>query len=198
MLDDKKDIVILGCGGHAKSVCDTLLALSKQYKIAGFVGRERDVGFSYCGISMIGTDENLQDIYDRGIKYAVLGIGFLGHGELRNHLVKELYKLGFCFPVIVDPSAVVSRTAEIGEGTFVGKRVTINAGARIGRYCILNSCSLVEHDCQIGDFTHVAVSVCICGGVIIGRECLVGANATIIQNMNIADHCIVPAGDVIR
>lgn len=198
MVDNqRKKVVILGCGGHAKSVCDTLLNFPEQCEIVGFVNRTRDKEFEYGGIRVIGTDEDLQQIYDSGIHYAVLGIGFLGHGNLRNSLVKKLEKKGFSFPAIIDPTAVVSKSVKIGEGTFIGKAAVVNAGALIGRYCIINSCSLIEHDCRIGDFTHIAVSACVCGGVTVGKECLVGANATIIQGLNLADHSILPAGNVL-
>lgn len=197
-MERKKKIIILGCGGHAKSVCDTLLAFPEKYEIAGFVDRAENMDFSYEGIKTIGTDQDLQKIYNQGIHCAVLGIGFLGKNDVRKRLAIKLRNIGFSFPIIADSTAIVARSAEIGEGTFIGKGVVVNANAHIGQYCIINSCSLIEHDCHIGDFTHIAVSACICGGVDIGRECLVGANATIIQGMTIADYDIIPAGVVIR
>ena len=187
----QKKIIIIGCGGHARSVCDTLSILPEQYEI-------ENKNFVYEGIKTIGIDDDLQQIYDLGIHKAVLGIGFLGHGSLRNDLIAKLHNIGFSFPTIVDPTAIVSKSVKIGEGTFIGKNAVVNANARIGRYCIINSCSLVEHDCRIGDFTHIAVAACVCGGVTVGKECLVGANATIIQGLSVADHSIVPAGNVIR
>ncbi len=193
-----KKIIILGCGGHAKSVCDTLLALPEEYEVMGFVDRAENLDFSYGKVKAIGTDADLQKLYDHGIHYAALGIGFLGKDDLRSYLVEKLQKVGFLFPVIVDPTASVAESAVIGEGTFIGKRAVVNADAHIGRYCIINSCSLIEHDCHIGDFTHVAGSACLCGGVNVGRECLVGANATIIQGMTVLDHNVIPAGIVIR
>lgn len=194
----QKKIIIIGCGGHARSVCDTLSMLPEQYEIAGFIDRVENKNFVYEGIKTIGIDDDLQQIYDSGIHQAVLGIGFLGHGNLRNDLIAKLHNIGFSFPTVIDSTAIVSKSAKIGEGTFVGKNAVVNANAWIGRYCIINSCSLVEHDCRVGDFTHVAVAACVCGGVTVGKECLVGANATIIQGLNLADHSIIPAGNVIR
>lgn len=193
-----KKIIILGCGGHAKSVCDTLLTLSKEYEIVGFVDRTENLDFTYGDVKVIGTDRNLQEIYDQGIRCAVLGIGFLGKDNLRERLAVTLKNIGFHFPAIVDPTAIVAGSAEVGEGTFIGKMAVVNADARIGQYCIINSCSLIEHDCYIGDFTHIAVSSCICGGVNVGKACLVGANSTIIQGMKVADHDIIPAGAIVR
>lgn len=196
--DKRKKVIILGCGGHAKSVCDTMLNLSERYEIAGFVDRTQNKNFVYEGIKIIGIDDDLQQIYDSGIHGAVLGIGFLGHGNLRNDIIAKLYKIGFSFPTVIDPTAIVSKSVKIGEGTFIGKNAVVNSDAWIGRYCIINSCSLIEHDCRIGDFTHVAVAACVCGGVTIGKGCFVGANATIIQGLNIVDYSVIPAGNVVR
>lgn len=195
--DQKKKIIILGSGGHAKSVCDTLLALSEEYEVMGIVDRVKDENFTYENIRIIGTDDDLQQIYDSGIRHAIVGIGFLGQGHLRNDLVKRLHKIGFSFPVIIDPTAMVSKSADVGEGTFIGKKSVVSARTRIGKYCIINSCSLVEHDCQVGDFTHIAISACICGGVTIGEECLVGANATILQGKVIGLRAVIGAGAVV-
>lgn len=195
---EKKKIIILGAGGHAKSVCDTLLALKEEYQIEGFVDGKKGDGYIYAGISVIGSDDNLEQFYDSGIHYAIVGVGFLGKGHLRNELTKKLKRIGFFLPIIIDPTAIVSESVKVGEGTFVGKRAVVNAGVRIGKHCILNSCSLIEHDCSISDYTHIAVSACVCGGASIGKECLIGANATIIQGVQIADHTVIPAGSVVR
>lgn len=92
--DKRKEVIILGCGGHTRSICDTLPDLSEQYEITGFVGRIEDKGVAYEGIQVIGTDDDLQQIYISGIHQAVLGIGFLGHGNLRNDLMIKLDKIG--------------------------------------------------------------------------------------------------------
>ncbi|MCM1213727.1 MAG: acetyltransferase [Lachnospiraceae bacterium] len=191
-------IIILGCGGHAKSVCDTLLALPEEYEVAGFVDRMENSSFSYEKIRAIGTDDDIQKLFDQGIHYAILGVGFLGTDDVRKRLVEKLQKVGFLFPTIIDPTVTMAKSAVIGEGTFIGKNAVVNADAHIGKHCIINSCSLIEHDCNIGDFTHIAVSACICGGVNVGKECLVGANATVIQEMTIPDYHVIPAGMVLR
>ena len=46
----------------------------------------------------------------------------------------------------------------LGSGTSVGHGVIVNAGARVGDYCILSN-SLIEHDAVIGDYCHVSTGV---------------------------------------
>lgn len=190
-------IIIMGCGGHAKCVCDTVLALHK-YEIAGFVdagdGETREV---YHGIRCIGTDEDLENLYQAGICCAAIGIGFMGQSVVRDKIYGRLKQIGFELPVLVDPSANVADTARLGDAVFIGKHAIVNADAIIGTAAILNTASLVEHDCSVGSFSHIAVGGCLCGGAKVGEHCLIGANATVIQERSVADYATIGAGSVV-
>lgn len=107
-------------------------------------------------------------------------------------------KIGYKFPVIIDPSAIVSKDSIIEEGTFIGKNVVINTNSHIGKLCIINTKSVVEHDCIVNDYSHIAVGAVLCGEVNIGKSVLIGANATIIQCRTVEDKKIIPAGSVVR
>lgn len=188
-----EDILIVGFGGHAKSVADCIEHLGK-YRIVGYTDfEEHSSKYKY-----LGTDDELQSLFDNGVSNAVVGVGYLGKGELRCKLYNKLKRIGFELPIIVDPSAIVSETATIGEGTFVGKNAVINAEASVGKMAIINTMALVEHECVIGDYAHVAVATVLCGQVKVGEASFIGANATVIQCMEIADHIIVPAGVTVR
>lgn len=189
-------IVLLGCGGHAKSVADSILQKS-SYEIAGFVKSAGEKDFAYRGIGVIGVDDDLQKLYDAGIHHAFICIGYLGHGDVRSRLYDKLKKIGYTLPVIIDPSAVLAGDARIGEGTFVGKGAIINANASIGKMAIINTAAVVEHDCVIGDFSHVAAAGVVCGNVSIGANAFLGANATVLQCLRIGANVLVGAGAVV-
>lgn len=189
-------IIILGKGGHASSVVDAIENEGK-YEIVGYIVNEIDE-IEDKKYSIIGRDEDLIKIYQNGIHNAAIGIGFLGKGVLRNKLYQTLKEIGYSLPIISDPTAVISKKANIQEGTFVGKGAIVNAGAEIGKMCIINTGAIVEHDCRIGEFSHIAVGAVLCGEVNVGKNTLVGANATVIQGRTVGDRCIVPAGKVIR
>lgn len=188
-----ENIILVGYGGHAKSVVDCIKR-QKKYNIIGYT----DIKDNKCEYKYCGTDDMLTPLYKSGIKNAVICIGYLGKGILRERLYHILKEIGYNLPVIVDPTAIVSESARIHEGTFIGKNSVINAEASIGCCCIINTGAIVEHECQIGDFTHISVGSVLCGQVNVGKACLVGANATIIQCISIADRTVVPAGEVVR
>lgn len=188
-----EDIILIGYGGHAKSVADCI-ERQNRYRIIGYTDLEkRKSKYKY-----LGTDDVLKDFFNRGIQNVVICQGYLGKGNVREALYDNVKKIGFNLPVISDPSSIISDTAIIGEGTFIGKRAIVNAEAIIGKMCIINTNALIEHECIIHDFSHIAVSATLCGQVEIGRRGFIGANATVIQCRKIEDNTIIPAGVTFR
>lgn len=189
-----EDIILLGFGGHAKSVIDTIEKQNK-YQIVGFTDKSRDK--VYKKYQTIGTDDDLEKIFQKGVKNAFITIGYLGDSAIRKQLFYRLKEIGYHIPVIVDDTAVIATDARIGEGTYVGKNAVINSDASVGKMCIVNTGAIVEHDCVVGDFSHVAVGAVVCGMSKVGAETLIGANATVIQCMDVGNQSKVGAGAIV-
>lgn len=189
-------IILIGAGGHAKTIIDTL-EQQGRYEIAGFVDRERTELEIYHSYKVIGCDSDLKTLYQKGIHTAVVCIGFMGKSKVRNRLYCELKKIGFMLPVITDSSAVVACDAKIGEGTYIGRNAVVNADAKIGKMCIINTAAIIEHECEVGDFTHIAVGAVLCGQAAVGENTMIGANATIIQGVSVEKECIVGASSLV-
>jgi sugar O-acyltransferase, sialic acid O-acetyltransferase neuD family len=187
------EIILIGYGGHAKSVADTI-ERGLNYKIAGYVDREK-VSSKY---EYLGNDNHLEEIFHSGIKNAAICIGYLGKNRIRERMYVALKSMGFCLPKIIDPTAIISNSVIISEGSFIGKHSIINVDSQIGKCCIINSGAIVEHECIIHDFAHVAVGAVLCGQVVVGKGAFIGANGTVIQCRTISDYEVVPAGEVVR
>lgn len=186
-----KNIILVGFGGHAKSVAD-VVERQKLYKIVGYTDfKEQNSIYNY-----LGTDDNLEKIYNEGVEYAVLCIGFLGKGDLRERLYSKLKSIGYSLPIIIDPSAIISKNVTIEEGTFIGKGAIINSEAKIGKCCIINTGSIIEHESVVGDYSHISVGTVVCGQAHIGKRVFAGANSTIIQCTEVNDNEIIPAGKI--
>lgn len=192
-----EDIILLGLGGHAHSVVDSI-EKSGKYDIVGFLDIEEMQGKRFRDYQVLGTDDAMQKYFNSGIKNAFVTIGFMGQGSIRNCLYAQLKNIGYILPNIIDSTAVVSENAELEDGIFIGKCAVVNADARIGKMCIVNTGAIVEHDCVVGEFSHVAVGSVLCGGVSVGEQTLIGANATVIQEKKIGNRCIIGAGTTIR
>lgn len=196
MGDNMKKIILLGCGGHAKSIVDVIESKG-IYKIVGFIGKDEDKSFIYRDYKVIGSDQDLDFIYGSGVANAFVSIGFMGEGKIRNNLYEQIKHIGFNIPSIIDDTAVISADAIIGEGTFVGKNAVVNSDSVVGKMSIINTAAIVEHDCNVGDFSHISVSTVLCGNVCVGSNSFIGANSTIIQGKKLGNNVIVGAGSTV-
>lgn len=187
-----ENIVIIGGGGHAISLMDSIVG-KKEYNIIGYT----DFSPSNNYHKYLGTDKVLMSLFQQGTKYAAVGVGYLRQTNIRDKIYGMLKQIGYILPTIIDKSAVIAQDTIIGEGTFIGKGVVVNADTKIGCMCIINTHATVEHGNMIGDFVHVSVGASLCGNVTVEDHCLIGANSTIIQGIRIGCNTIIGAGSVV-
>lgn len=190
------EIILIGAGGHCKSVIDSILS-KNNYKIIGIADCKDKLGVEICGYAVNYTDDDLEQIYKNGIKNAFICIGGIGDFKLRKKLYGKVKAIGFEFPIICDDSAVVSQFSSIGEGVFIGKRCVINSDVVVGPMAILNTGCIIEHDCQIGDYSFISVGVNLSGNVMVGNETHLGTGANVVQGVKIGSNSIIGAGSVV-
>ena len=185
-------LLLIGCGGHARSLIELIESTSK-WQIHGLVGLPEEVGSCVLGYPVIGCDDNLPALRQK-CSTAVLALGQLPDSAPRVRLAKYLQQLGFYLPVLISPYAVVSRHATIGLGTTVGHGAIVNAGAVVGSYCILNSRALLEHDVQVGNHCHISTGVLLNGGVSVGSGSFIGSGTMIREGLHFPPYTVIGAG----
>jgi len=191
-----KKIVLVGAGGHALSVIDSIQS-NKEYEIVGITELGYVVGEKVLGYEILGNDSILKSVFDSGVKYAFITVGSIGNTSLREKLYRMLKSNGFILPAIIDKSSNIGSDVSLGEGIYVGKNSAVNAKSTIGDMAIINTSALIEHSCCIDKFTHIGPGAVICGDVKIGAFTHVGANSTVIQGINIGDHSLIGAGSIV-
>jgi UDP-perosamine 4-acetyltransferase len=191
----KKKLILIGGGGHCKVVISILKKL-KIFEIVGIVDNYK-VESSIEGIKIIGIDNDLEDFFKRGIKNALITVGSIKNNSKRYKLFTLAKKIGYKFPIIVSPDAIVDSSVSIGEGTVIMPGSIINIDSSIGENCIINTGAIIEHDCKIGDHCHIAPGVHISGAVNIGELSFMGIGATIIQGITIGKNVTIGAGSVV-
>lgn len=192
---NKKEIVVIGSGGHASSVID-VLQLLKEWNIHGVVSVDLKQSETFHGFKVLGDDTVFGELIHN--KYCfVIAVGQILSSSTRVKIFNQLIKQGATLPIIISPDAYVSQNVTIGIGTMIFHRVLINANVRIGSNCIINNTSLIEHDTNIGSHTHVSTGVIINGNVSIGDHCFIGSGSVIANNIRICDEVIIGAGAVV-
>ena len=169
-------ILLVGGGGHCKSVIDVLEQEGK-YKIAGIIDKKELIGQEVLGYKVIGSDDDLEELFLK-YKYALVTIGQIKSNTLRVKLFTILKKIGYELPVVVSPLAYVSKYAKVEEGTVVHHHALVNANATVGVNSIVNTKALIEHDATIEEHCHISTATVINGGVVVKTNSFVGSNTT--------------------
>lgn len=167
-----------------------------EFRVAGIVDSAAKLGQHLLGYPFIGTDEDLPALYNQ-TKYFLICVGHIKSAAGRIGIFERLKSMGAELPVVISPTAYVSRHARIGEGTVVMHRATVNAGAETGPNCILNTGCLLEHDATVGAHSHISTNAVLNGGVHVGTGSFVGSNSVVIQGVRLGDYATVGAGAVV-
>lgn len=172
----KEEILIIGAGGHALSCVDVIESEAK-FSIAGFVDNETNkTGLCY---ELLGNDDELKSLRKK-YKFAFLAIGQIKSANPRIRLFEKLKSLDFIMPTIISPRAYISKYAQIDtEASIIMHNVLVNAGARVGKACILNTNSLLEHGCIVEDFSHISTCAVVNGDCVVKRASFLGSNTNL-------------------
>ena len=114
----------------------------------------------------------------------------IGDNKIRK---KEAEAIGGPFAVLIHPSALISESATIGEGSIIMAGVVIQPNAHIGKHVIVNTGATLDHHVIVHDFAHIAPGAHLCGAVHIGEGTLVGVGVGIAPNTTIPAWSIVKA-----
>jgi sugar O-acyltransferase (sialic acid O-acetyltransferase NeuD family) len=178
-----KKIILIGGGGHCKSVID-VIEQENKFNIAGIIDKPNFLGSKILGYKVIGSDIDLKKL-SKQYKYALITVGQIRSSKIRKKLFNLVNKTGFNLPNIISPFAYVSKHSFIGRGSIVMHNAIVNANSSIGDNCIINSNALIEHDCKISEHCHISTNATINGNVKIQSESFIGSNATIKQSITI-------------
>lgn len=192
---NKDKIILIGGGGHCKSVID-VIETEGRFDIYGIVDVKEKIGQSIFGYKIIATDEDLERLLAES-KFFFVTIGQIKSSQLRENFYTKLNNLKAKLPVITSPYSTVSKYASIGAGSVIMHRALVNAGVKIGHNCIINSNSIIEHDSQIGDHCHISTSAVVNGDCKIKSGSFIGSNSTISHGVTIMENNIIGAGSVV-
>ena len=186
-----KRLAILGASGHGKVVAETAELLG--WSEVSFFDDAWPTVSHIEHWSVFGDSAALVDqlhAYD-GVVVAI------GDNETREEKTRFLVEHQAPLVSLIHPAAVISRFAEIGNGSVVFANVVVNAYATVGIASILNTACTVDHDCKIGDAVHISPGANIAGSVQIGSRSWVGIGACIKQGVQVAENVVIGAGGVV-
>lgn len=186
-------VVIMGGGGHARVLADSLI--QQGMTVQGYCAPGNS-GELLPGIPYLGSDASLAAFPMEELRL-VNGIGSVGNNALRRDLFERYRAQGYRFLPVRHPGAILSPASQQGEGCQCLAGAVVNTGARLGDNVIINSRALVEHGCDVGDHVHLASGAVLCGDCRVGSNVHIGAGAVVIQGVEIGNGAIIAAGAVV-
>jgi len=192
----KEPIILIGGGGHCKSVID-VIELQDKYEIVGIIDIPEKLNQEVLGYKIIGQDSNLPELVKKYNNFHIT-LGQLRNSEPRIKLFNQLKQLNANLPIIISPLAYISKHTVIEEGTVIMHNVIINANAKIGMNCIINTKALIEHDAVIGNHCHISTGAIVNGGVQIGNNVFYGSGAVSKEYVSIPDNSFIKANSIVK
>lgn len=191
---NKKNLILIGGGGHCKSVIE--VAESAGYNILGILDRPEEVGKKVLAYEVIGVDDDIPQFIDKA--EFVITVGFIKNPALRIKLYNKVLEAGGKLATLIASSAHVSKYAIIGTGTVVMHQALVNAGAVIGNNVIINTFANIEHDAHIGNQCHISTGTMVNGDCIVNENCFIGSQSVLANAISICSDVIIGAGSLVR
>lgn len=188
----KKDLILVGGGGHCKAVID--VAESAGYNILGVLDKPEEVGNDVLAYKVIGTDDDIPK-YVNDAEF-IITVGQINNCNIRKKIDQLIKNAGGRLATIIANDAYVSKYSSVGSGSVIMHKAFVNADAHIGENVILNTMANVGHDVRIGDFCHISTGVMICGNATIGNEVFIGSQSVVNQGVDICNNVVLSSMSV--
>jgi len=185
-----KRIAVIGAGGHAKELSETLTAVGVEPHSISYYVDSQFRGDSNHQLILYNIKELVVDDGNTEVYLAV------GSGALRESFFKRLGEKA-SYPTLIHPTAIIGHDCHFGKGTQVQQLSTVTANVQIGNFAQLNIQVGISHDCRIGDFFTASPRVNLSGNVTVGNHVFIGTAAVILPGITICDHVVIGAGAVV-
>ena len=195
MVKLKKNIVLVGGGGHCISVID-IIENGNDFNILGILDSNVEKN-NILGHKILGGDNLISDLVNENT-YFLITVGQIKSYSVRKNIAKTLKENNAKLATVISQLAYVSKHAYVEEGTVIMNHAIVNAKAKIGKNCIINTKSNIEHGVSIEDFCHISTCAVVNGDCVVGKGSFIGSNATISNGITIKENSIISAGKFIK
>ena len=186
-LQDRKQLLIFGGGGHGRVVADAALLQGAWANVRACTrSLPANLTVLLPGVTLVDLDSIKPT--DDTVHVAI------GNNSFRQ---SEAKALGFNRLVsVVHPSACISAFSQISLGCFVAAGAVVAPAAKLGMGVIVNHGAVIDHDAEVGNFSHIAQRACVCGHAKLGQRVLVGCGAVVMSSVVLGDDVVLSEGAV--
>ena len=189
------NILIIGAGGHARSVYECVRQ-DINFTVVGFIDNVEGDGKELINdIPVLGPHSVVNDlIKSENAKGFIVGIG---DNSIRSNRFDEFKDMGLLPINAIHPTAKLAYNVNIGRGVMIGINTSINTSANIGNNTIINTGAIIEHEDKIGENVHIAPGTSIAGRVTIKNGTFIGIGTVVKEYLTIGSNVTIGAGSVV-
>lgn len=194
MINKMKRLAIIGSGELGQQVAHFAKETGK-FIVVGWFDDYQIKGTIIGGYPILGKNKEILNFFNETFDCLFIAIGY-------NHLLvkKEIFlnfKNVIPFATIIHDSAIVDKTAKIGEGVIIYPGAILDKEVEIQDNVLINLGCVISHNTHVGAHSFIAPAVCIAGFVCIEELCFIGINSTIIDNIKVLSNCIIGANTTV-
>lgn len=185
-----KRVIVIGAGGHGRSVADAILLIG-QDKLVGFVDDGADANAKVWSYPILGTTDSLQSLRALGDAVVVA----IGNNAVREKLHARVRDAGFELLTVIHPTALVSPRAMLGAGCAVMAGAVVGTEAQLGEGVIINCGATVDHHCRVEAFGHLGVNACMAGGSVLEHGAWMQAGSALGYGVRVGGGTVLAPGE---
>lgn len=183
------DLLIYCAGGLGMEVMDLARRInlhSNRWEHLRFIDDVRSAPLFY-GTEVYPFDRVLKNFPIGSFEVVIAN----GEPAVREKLYGKLQEHRIPLTTLIDPSAIVSDSAQIGSGVVLFGFTVVSSQVLLSDNCLFYPHTFIGHDCRIQPHCVVAAGVNIGGHCVIGRSSFIGMGAAIRQNTAVGRHVII-------
>ena len=187
------EVYIVGAGTYGEAMYE--LAEVLGYKVKGFYDEdEGKIGKVVMGVKVIGKFSQIVDL-ERQSKQFIVAIG---SNSVRFDIMMKINQLGGKTPTLIHPSAIISPSADIGNGVYIQANAYIWTKVKIDDFCIISPNVVIAHHTSVGKACLISTLSGVGASIKIENKVFVGMGSTIVTGLSlIGENTIIGAGAVV-
>ncbi|MCC5797758.1 MAG: acetyltransferase [Methylophaga sp.] len=192
---EKKQLVIFGAGGHAKSVI-SVIHDEGLWDVVGLVtDNHGHVVKAVMDYPVFQGREHLLRLFSDGVKHAFIAVG---DDSFRQKISPQLKELGFELVNIIHPTALVMSGAMLEDGILLHAYSLVGAESKIASGVIIQPYVSIGHESHIGAYSQLSPGARVGGDCRIGTCCFLGPNAVVFPKVSIGDFVSIGANSTVN
>lgn len=186
-------LIIVGAGEFAEIAYEYFMQDS-EYEVYAFAVEKRYLTKKSLFDLPIIEFESIEKIYPPSEYKTYVAITYTQLNRVRKRLYRECKRKGYQCATYISSQAFVWNNVKIGENTFIFENNTIQYHVEIGNNVVLWSGNHIGHRTVIEDDCWLTSHDCISGFCHIGAGSFIGVNATLGDNVVLAEDTVFGAG----